>query len=78
VSSEAYLKITPRNISDVVPQTIIRITDIFGKLIHQETVFNPNTQYNRKLDFSAYAVGIYFVQIISGKKQKSEKVIVVR
>jgi len=76
IIDEAYIKITPNNVVDLSPQTFIRISDIFGRPIFQERVFNPNLQYTTKLDFKKYEPGTYFLQVISGKKQKTEKVIV--
>jgi len=76
VKDIAHVRIIPEDISDAVPQTSIRILDIYGKVMYEEAVFNPTVQYSKQLDFKSFPSGIYFLQVISGKNQKSAKVIV--
>jgi hypothetical protein len=76
LDDEGTLIITPEETHDIVPQTTLRIVDTYGRVMHQETIFNPNHQYIKSLDFTTYPQGVYFLQIVSGTKQKSAKLIV--
>lgn len=76
VSDVLKLRLSPEQISDIVPQTIIRVLDIFGKVTYERFLFNPNKQLTEELDFSNYSSGIYIIQVISGNKQQSTKIVV--
>jgi hypothetical protein len=75
-SGFVYAEITPTQTLDFLPLTYIRVLDIYGKLHYQETIFNPNNQFIKELDFNNFAKGIYFLQIISGSNKKSTKIII--
>lgn len=70
------LRLSPEQITDIVPQTIIRVLDIFGKVTYERFLFNPNKQLTEELDFSNYSSGFYIIQVISGNKQQSTKIMV--
>jgi hypothetical protein len=72
----ATVEIAPVEYQDLVPQAILRITDIYGNIQYQEILFNPNNQYIKTLSFKGYTKGIYFLQVISGNRQKSTKLII--
>ncbi len=78
ISNKATLTITPEQMRVFAPQTTIRIVDIYGNILHQESVFDPNNQFTKLLDFEHYPQGMYFLQVISGKSQKTAKLIVQR
>ncbi|MBN1415985.1 MAG: fibronectin type III domain-containing protein [Bacteroidales bacterium] len=78
VRGQVKLILTPGETTDLVPQTTIRIVDIYGQILHQESIFDPNSQYIKYLDFERYPQGIYFLQVISGKNQKTVKLVVKR
>ncbi len=70
------IQIDPNETQDFVPYTYFRVVDIYGKLYHNETLFNPNYQTNVSFDVSRFPKGIYFVQIISGSTQKTQKIVI--
>jgi hypothetical protein len=70
------VEIAPVNIEYYLPQTSIRVLDMFGKVYYEETIFNPNNQFYTRLDVSHYQAGIYFLQVLSGSYQKSTKLII--
>ncbi len=76
VTDLAVIEINPVSTQDYVPQTMIRVLDVFGKVYYQKSLFNPNSQFTETLDFRQYQKGIYLIQVISGNKQKSTKLIV--
>jgi hypothetical protein len=70
------VEIAPVSLEYYLPQTSIRVMDMFGKLYYEETVFNPNSQHFMQLDVSHYSSGLYFLQVVSGAKQKSTKLVI--
>ncbi|MBN1145383.1 MAG: fibronectin type III domain-containing protein, partial [Bacteroidales bacterium] len=72
---EVKLLITPEVVSDIVPRTTIRILDVYGRALYEESVFNPNRQIMRTINTRNFAPGIYLVQIVSGEKQKTARLI---
>ncbi len=74
-NKDITVSIIPNNLLDYIPQTTIIIRDVYGKLLIEEKVFNPNTSIQQYFDLGGYLAGIYFVQVISGSKQKTAKVI---
>ncbi len=70
------ISINPTEYQDFVPQTMIRVLDLHGIVYHEEILFNPNNQYLKTLDFRGFSSGIYFLQVISGKNQKTTKLII--
>jgi len=70
------VEIVPLNPEYYLPRTLIRILDVFGKVYHEETVFNPGNQYYTQLNVSRYPAGIYFLQVLSGSFQQSNKLII--
>jgi len=76
VNDIARIELIPLKSQDVVPQTLIRVLDVYGKVHYQEYIFNPNTMISRELDLSTLTPGFYFMQVISGNRQQSTKLIV--
>ena len=70
------IEIVPVSREYYLPQTSIRVLDMFGKVYYEETIFNPNIQYYTQLDVSHFPSGIYFLQVMSGTNQKSTKLII--
>jgi hypothetical protein len=70
------IEIEPVNFEYYLPQTSVRVLDMFGKVYYEEIIFNPKNQFNRQLDISHYQSGMYFIQVLSGSFQKSAKLIV--
>jgi hypothetical protein len=70
------IEIEPVSMEYYLPQTSIRVLDMFGKVYYEETIFNPNNQYSTQLDVSHFIPGIYFLQVLSGSSQKSTKLII--
>ncbi len=70
------VEIAPVNLEYYLPQTSVRVLDMFGKVYYEETIFNPNSQYFIRLDVSHYQAGMYFLQVLSGSNQKSTKLII--
>lgn len=52
----------------------IRITDVSGRVL-QEIEENVNNGYETQIDLSNYSKGTYFINIITDKSQKTEKLI---
>lgn len=72
---EVNLLITPEVVTDLVPLTTIRILNVYGKVLYEESVFNPNRQIMKTINTRNFAPGIYLVQIVSGEKQKTARLI---
>lgn len=72
---EVNLLITPEVVTDLVPLTTIRILDVYGRVLYEESVFNPNRQIMKTINTRNFAPGIYLVQIVSGEKQKTARLI---
>lgn len=76
VDDLATFEILPQKPSlDIVARTTIRIVDTYGKILHQENIFNPYNQFSRFFNFQDLKEGIYFVQVISGDEKQSFKFI---
>ena len=75
-SDKAFIEVSPLETQDYVPLTLVRILDSFGVTHFEEVIFNPNQPYNKTLDIKNYNKGIYFLQVISGGKQKVSKLII--
>lgn len=76
ISDLANLEISPVEAQDYIPETFIQLLDMNGKVYYRQTLFNPNADYRTTLDFQNFASGIYFLQIISGQRQKAAKLVV--
>lgn len=76
VQDLATLEIIPVNIEDDAPLTLFRIADVYGKIHHQEYLFNPYQQVIKTMDFTRFPKGMYFIQVISGENTKTAKVVV--
>jgi hypothetical protein len=76
VTDITHVEVIPVVLQEYLHQTSIRILDMYGKVYYQETIFNPNNQYYTTMDLSHYPSGIYFLQVLSGTRQKSTKLIV--
>ncbi len=70
------IEINPNETQDFVPYSYLRIVDIYGKMYHSETLFNPNYQYSVSFDVSRYPKGIYFIQVLSGSNHKTQKIVI--
>ncbi len=70
------IEIAPVSQEYYLPQTTIRVLDMYGKVYYEETVFNPNIQTITRLNVSQYQSGIYFLQVTSGALQKSTKLVI--
>jgi hypothetical protein len=75
-SDYVTVEVIPDEVKEYVPVTYLRIIDMYGRLYHQETMFNPNNQFTTTFDFSNMAKGFYYMQIISGSYQKTTKIII--
>jgi hypothetical protein len=62
--------------SDEKYNSIIKIYDIDGNLIHTETVENSNDTFKKQFDGSSINEGIYFIQIIQNNKFETKHFIV--
>jgi hypothetical protein len=69
------IEMIPQEIQDIVPQTFIKVLDIYGKTYYQKTIFNPNSRLLETIDFKNFSKGFYFLQVISGNQQKSIKLV---
>jgi hypothetical protein len=78
VKDIATIQIAPENLPDFIQRTYYRIVDMLGNTLYEEIIFNPNLLYTKELDLSNYPSGIYLLQVISGKTQKSTKFIIQR
>jgi hypothetical protein len=58
------------------PPAVLTITSTDGKILFSETVEAANATFVKQLDISGYAKGIYVVQLKTGKKVITEKMIV--
>ena len=76
VSDHATIEIIPNAQNDISPQMSVRVLDIYGSVRFEEVIFNPSQQYTRTFDFRSYTNGVYFLQVISGNKQKSTKLVI--
>ncbi len=54
---------------------ILNVRDVSGKLVFNEQV-NVNGAFQRDLDFTGFAKGIYFLQIQTGEESRIEKLII--
>jgi hypothetical protein len=70
------IEITPNGALDFIPSTYIRLQDMSGRIYYQESIFNPNNSYTKVLNLDRLVKGVYFIQVISGKKYKTAKLIV--
>jgi len=61
-------------IENVYGNIIIRIKDVSGRVL-QEINGNANNKYEVQIDLSNYSKGVYFINIITDKSQKTEKLI---
>jgi hypothetical protein len=75
-TSKATIEITPEETMDFVQPGIVRMQDIMGKIYFQDKMFNPNNQFIKFLDLKNLAKGIYIVQVVSGNKSKTTKLII--
>lgn len=75
VSDVTHIEITPLTISDFFPETTIRILDVFGKMVYQEKLFNPES-LTKTLDLSYLSEGMYFLEVLYGSDRKSAKFVV--
>jgi len=76
ITDIAQVEVTPLEYQDFVPLTAIKILDMYGKVCYEKTIFNPNTPFTEQIDFKHFQKGMYFLQVISGDKQKSAKLVV--
>ncbi len=76
ITDLAQIEIIPLEFEDIAAQTTIRVLDMFGKVYYQRMLLNPNNQYTETIDFKNFQRGIYLLQVISGSKQRSAKLIV--
>ena len=65
---------TNLKIENVNGNMMIRITDVRGRVL-QEIKENANNKYETQIDLSNYSKGEYFINIITDKSQKTEKLI---
>jgi len=72
--SHGTVSITLNGIS--TPPAVLTITSTDGKILYTENVVAANTTFVKQLDVSGYAKGIYVVQLTTGKKVITEKMIV--
>ncbi len=70
------INFTPSERLENIMPTMIRLQDLTGKIIFQETVFNPNDEYQKELDVRNLPKGMYIIQITSGKESQASKLIV--
>lgn len=68
-------KILPQYIPDVAAPTSIRIVNPYGITLFEEELFDPTMEYIKPFDFSGFPKGLYFLQVISGEKRVSLKLI---
>lgn len=75
-TEQATIEITPDESVITVHQTRIRLLDIYGRVFHEETLFNSNGKYTKILDLKRFIPGMYFIQVLSGKQQSTAKLTV--
>jgi len=57
-------------------QVVITIVDMQGKVVYNESDKNVSSQYNKQVDLTDLAKGIYYVKLNIGSEVKIEKLIV--
>lgn len=75
VDDLASIEVIPLESSDLAAPASVRIMDSNGKLLLQESIFNPNDTYRKTFDFESLSSGIYLLQVLSGSKSESFKII---
>jgi hypothetical protein len=70
------IEMTPQERQDIVPETYIKVLDMFGKIHYQKTIFNPNSSILETIDCKNFSKGFHFLQVISGNQMKTIKLIV--
>lgn len=66
--------LTLRFQSDAVP-TVIRVTDLQGKVIYQENLSSFNGNYDNSIDLSKHPKGMYVLLIEQGNKRHAERLV---
>jgi hypothetical protein len=56
--------------------SLLSITSIDGKVVYSDAIESSATPVTKTMDISGYAKGIYFVQLKTGKKTITEKMVV--
>jgi len=62
--------------SDSKEELFIRITDIAGKEIYNQTINDFNGRYMQGIDLTKESAGMYFIQVKQGNQQFTEKLVV--
>ena len=75
-SEQVSIKLIPDKSLDFVPQTMIRMQDLTGRVYYEKYLFNPNDQFLMVYDIHDLPKGLYIIQVISGSKSKSTKLVV--
>jgi len=52
----------------------LRIVDIFGKIVHGQTITPTNGTINQTIDFTGKSNGLYFVELTSDVKSYQTKI----
>ncbi len=73
---EATIEIIPENQQDILPRTLIKVVDVYGRILHEEVIFNPQNKITLNLDRMNVNKGLCFLQVISGSKHKTSKLII--
>jgi lysophospholipase L1-like esterase len=60
---------------EMIAPASLRILDSFGRVLLQEDLFDPSEQFTKTFDLSDFSNGLYLLQVISGNKQVSVKLI---
>jgi hypothetical protein len=75
-SEQVNISIIPDRSLDFVPPTMIRMQDLTGRVYYEKYLFNPNDQFQMVYDIHDLPKGLYIIQVISGNKSKSTKLVV--
>jgi hypothetical protein len=74
-TDKTMIEVTPTTSSLLAPYTVMKISNMYGKIISEESIFNPNDEFTKTIDLKSFPKGLYFIQIISGDKFTSSKLI---
>ncbi|MBL7884902.1 MAG: T9SS type A sorting domain-containing protein, partial [Bacteroidia bacterium] len=56
-------------------QVIISVMDMQGKIVYSESDKNISAQYNKQIDLTELAKGIYYVRLNIGAEVKVKKIV---